>query len=172
MEMAADPQPSSACFTYGTSSQIPAFSWGPGRAEDPRKRSGNRPRTIRFIRIRNHSNLQKLTERDCQDDDTDGDQDDPKQIAIGNASRGKITLRLTRPLGQLGKVFIAQLTDGLIHFLIVKVGGQLSDEDLAKLAQRSRQAQSDFAAGRISDRDLLWIILIAIGIIFLAVALR
>src|SRR5215472_1551267 len=50
--------------------------------------------------------------------------------------------------------------------------GQVSDEDLAKLAERSRQAQADFAAGRISDRDLLWIILIAIGIIVLAVALR
>jgi len=53
-----------------------------------------------------------------------------------------------------------------------KAVGQLSDEDLAKLAERSRQAQRDFAAGRISDRDLLWIILIAIGIIVLAVALR
>jgi|SRR5713101_6873844 len=53
-----------------------------------------------------------------------------------------------------------------------KAVGQLSDEDVAKLAERSRQAQSDFAAGRISDRDLLWIILIAIGIIVLAVALR
>jgi len=50
--------------------------------------------------------------------------------------------------------------------------GQLSDEDLAKLAERSRQAQADFAAGRVSDRDLLWIILIAIGIIVLALALR
>ena len=53
-----------------------------------------------------------------------------------------------------------------------KAVGQLSDEDLAKLAERSRQAQADFAAGRISDRDLLWIILIAIGIIVLALALR
>jgi len=53
-----------------------------------------------------------------------------------------------------------------------KAVGQLSDEDLAKLAERSRQAQKDFAAGRISDRDMLWIILIAIGIIVLAVALR
>ncbi len=53
-----------------------------------------------------------------------------------------------------------------------KAVGQLSDEDLAKLAERSRHAQSDFAAGRISDRDLLWIILIAIAIIVLAVALR
>jgi hypothetical protein len=53
-----------------------------------------------------------------------------------------------------------------------KAMGQLSDEDLGKLAERSRQARADFAAGRISDRDLLWIILIAIGIIVLAVALR
>jgi Flp pilus assembly protein TadB len=53
-----------------------------------------------------------------------------------------------------------------------KAVGQLSDEDLAKLAGRSRQAQNDFAAGRISDRDLLWIILIAIAIIVLVVALR
>jgi len=53
-----------------------------------------------------------------------------------------------------------------------KAVGQLSDEDLAKLAERSRQAQNDFAAGRISYRYLLWIIVIAIGIIVLVVALR
>ena len=60
----------------------------------------------------------------------------------------------------------------LDYLKVDKAVGQLSDEDLAKLAERSRQAQADFAAGRISDRDLLWIILIAIGIIVLAVALR
>lgn len=53
-----------------------------------------------------------------------------------------------------------------------KAIGQLSDEDLSKLAERSRQAQTDFAAGRISDRDMLWIILIALGIVVLALALR
>ena len=53
-----------------------------------------------------------------------------------------------------------------------KAVGQLSDEDLANLAERSRQARTDFAAGRISDRDLLWIILIALAIIVLALALR
>ena len=53
-----------------------------------------------------------------------------------------------------------------------KAVGQLSDEDLARLAARSRQAQSDFAAGRISDRDLLWIIVIALAVIVLAIALR
>ena len=53
-----------------------------------------------------------------------------------------------------------------------KAVGQLSDEDLAKLAERSRQAQSDFAAGTLSDRDLLWIIVIALAIVILALALR
>ena len=58
------------------------------------------------------------------------------------------------------------------HQKVDNAVGQLSDEDLAKLAERSRQAQRDFAAGRISDRDLLWIIVIALAIIVLAVALR
>src|SRR6516225_9656674 len=49
-----------------------------------------------------------------------------------------------------------------------KAVGQLSDEDLARLAERSRQAQRDLAAGRISDRDMLWIIVIALAIVILA----
>ena len=53
-----------------------------------------------------------------------------------------------------------------------KAVGHLSDEDLQKLAGRARRAESDFAAGRISDRDLLWIIVIALGIIVLAIALH
>jgi predicted transcriptional regulator len=53
-----------------------------------------------------------------------------------------------------------------------KAVDQLSDEDLAELAERSRKAQNDFAAGRISDRDLMWIIVIALGIIILALVLR
>ncbi len=53
-----------------------------------------------------------------------------------------------------------------------KAVSQLSDEDLARLAERSRQAQSNFAAGHVSDRDLLWIIVIALGIIVLALALH
>jgi hypothetical protein len=50
--------------------------------------------------------------------------------------------------------------------------GQLSDEDLAKLAERARQAQNDFAAGTLSNRDLLWIIVVALAIIILALILR
>ena len=49
---------------------------------------------------------------------------------------------------------------------------RLSDEDLTKLAEKSRQAQKDFAAGRLSDRDLLWIILIIVAVVIVALAVR
>ena len=53
--------------------------------------------------------------------------------------------------------------------------GQVSDEDLAKLAERSRQVQNDFAGGRagsLSDRDLLIIIVIALIIILIVAVAR
>jgi hypothetical protein len=53
-----------------------------------------------------------------------------------------------------------------------KAVSQLSDEDLAKLAEKSRQAQKDFAAGHLSDRDLLWIILVIVAVLIIALALR
>jgi hypothetical protein len=61
---------------------------------------------------------------------------------------------------------------GVDYLKVDKAIGQLSDEDVAKLAERTRRAQNDFAAGRISDRDLMWIIVIALGIIILALVLR
>ena len=56
-----------------------------------------------------------------------------------------------------------------------KAVGQLSDEDLAKLAARSQQAQNNFAGGRagsLSDRDLLIIIIIAVLLIALVAVLH
>ncbi|HMI52066.1 MAG TPA: hypothetical protein VK525_11170 [Candidatus Saccharimonadales bacterium] len=53
-----------------------------------------------------------------------------------------------------------------------KAISQMSDGDVARLAERSRQAQSDFAAGSLSNRDLLWIILIIVAVIIIALAVR
>lgn len=56
-----------------------------------------------------------------------------------------------------------------------KAVGQLSDEDLTKLAARARQVQDNFAAGKagsLSDRDLLVIIIIAVLVILLIAILR
>jgi hypothetical protein len=50
--------------------------------------------------------------------------------------------------------------------------GQLSDEDVANLAARSRQVEQDFAAGSLSDRDLLVILIIALLVILLVAALH
>lgn len=57
---------------------------------------------------------------------------------------------------------------------IDKAIGQLSDEDLARLAERSRQVRQDFAAGSssFSDRDLLIIVIIGVLIIALVAALH
>jgi hypothetical protein len=63
-------------------------------------------------------------------------------------------------------------TANLDYQKVDKAVGQLSDEDLAKLAERSRKAQNDFAAGRLSDRDLLWIILIIVAVLIIALAVR
>jgi len=56
-----------------------------------------------------------------------------------------------------------------------KAVGQLSDEDVAKLAARSQQIHDNFAAGRagsLSDRDLLIIIIIAVLVIALVAVLH
>jgi hypothetical protein len=50
-----------------------------------------------------------------------------------------------------------------------KAIGRLSDEDLAKLADRSRQAENDFAAGLISAKTLAYIILAIVVIVVIIV---
>jgi hypothetical protein len=48
----------------------------------------------------------------------------------------------------------------------------LSDQELARLAAQAEKAQADFAAGRISDRDLLIILIGLAALILIIVAVR
>jgi hypothetical protein len=48
----------------------------------------------------------------------------------------------------------------------------LSDQELARLAARSEKVQADFAAGRLSDRDLLIVVLCLVALIVIIVAVR
>lgn len=48
----------------------------------------------------------------------------------------------------------------------------LSDAELARLNARAANAQSDFAAGRMSDRDLLLILVAIAALILIIVAVR
>jgi hypothetical protein len=49
---------------------------------------------------------------------------------------------------------------------------QLNAEELAQLAARAEKAQADFAAGQLSDRDLILIILGVIVVVLIIVAVR
>jgi hypothetical protein len=48
----------------------------------------------------------------------------------------------------------------------------LSDAELAQLASRAEKAQADFAAGTLSDRDLIIIILCVAALVLIIVAVR
>ncbi len=48
----------------------------------------------------------------------------------------------------------------------------LNDDDLARLSARAQHAQNDFAAGSLSNRDLIWILVGVAVIILIIVAVR
>lgn len=48
----------------------------------------------------------------------------------------------------------------------------LSDAELAQLASRARKAQADFAAGNLTDRDLIVILILIAALILIIVAVR
>ena len=49
---------------------------------------------------------------------------------------------------------------------------QLDDQELAQLAARANKAQSDLAAGSLSDRDLIIILVCIAALILIIVAVR
>ena len=61
---------------------------------------------------------------------------------------------------------------GIDYQRVDRAISQVSDEDLARMAERSREVNKDFAAGRFSDRDLIIIMLVAVGLILVIVAVR
>lgn len=50
--------------------------------------------------------------------------------------------------------------------------GRLDDAELAQLAARAQKAQADFAAGSLSDRDLIVIMLAVVVLVLVIVAVR
>jgi len=55
---------------------------------------------------------------------------------------------------------------------VKKAVGSLSDAELAQLASRAQTAQADFAAGHLSDRDLIIILIAIAGLILIIVAVH
>ena len=55
---------------------------------------------------------------------------------------------------------------------VKKAVASLSDAELAQLASRAQNAQADFAAGHLSDRDLIIILIVIAGLILIIVAVH
>jgi hypothetical protein len=123
MEITAEPQPSSLCFTYGTSSQIPAFSWVACGSTAPAKSKASNPSENSSLAVVACPRFEELAQRKRQYDDAQSDHDNPKQITVGNPASGEIALRPARPLGELGEIGVTQLPHGLIHLLVGEIRG-------------------------------------------------
>jgi len=90
-------------------------------------------------------------------------QDQPHVVSLGELGKDAARQAQTRQANEQALRTLLSSEQGekalksskLDYQKVDKAIGQLSDEDLAKLGERSRRAQADFAAGRMSDRDLL-----------------
>lgn len=55
---------------------------------------------------------------------------------------------------------------------VTKAVSSLNNDDLARIATHTEKAQKDFAAGSLSNRDLLWIVVGIAALILIIVAVR
>jgi hypothetical protein len=94
-----------------------------------------------------------------------------KDLATASASRNKQVAQLESFLSSPQ----AQQALKIEHVSYQEVDHsiqQLSSDDLARLSARSEIAQKDFAAGNLSNRDLIIIILAILALILIIVAVR
>ena len=105
-------------------------------------------------------------------------QDKQHVVSLGELSKDSAQAALTRHADEGAVRALLSSEQGqkalksahLDYQRVDKAVGQLSDDDLARLAQRSRQAQADFAAGRLSNGAIIGIVaLIAATIILVSV---
>ncbi len=81
--------------------------------------------------------------------------------------RDTVTRFLSTPQAQKA-LGAAKLDAGHVRAAIAS----LNDEELARLAARADKAQADFAAGRLTDRDLLIVLVGLAALILIIVAVR
>src|SRR5215467_12223444 len=61
---------------------------------------------------------------------------------------------------------------GIDYQQVDRAISQVSDQDLARMAARSAEVNHNLAAGRLDDRDLLIILLVAVALILIIVAVH
>lgn len=97
---------------------------------------------------------------------------DLRQEVVNSAeSRQKQVDQVTEFLSS-DKAKQALSTAGIDSKKVTAAISTLNDEELARISARAGKAQADFAAGTLSDRDLILIILAIAILVLLIVALR
>jgi hypothetical protein len=94
-----------------------------------------------------------------------------KDVAAASASREK-EVRQLENLFSSSSAKQAMKSAHVTYRQVDSAVQQLSDDDLARLSARSETAQKDFAAGNISNRDLLIIVVGILALILIIVAVR
>jgi len=94
-----------------------------------------------------------------------------KDLAAATASRDKQVAQLESFLS-LPQAQQAMKIEHVSYQEVDHAIQQLSSDDLARLSARSEIAQKDFAAGNLSNRDLIIIILGILALILIIVAVR
>ena len=94
-----------------------------------------------------------------------------KDVAAASSVRQKNLAQLESFLSSPEAVH-AMKSAHLDYREVQKAVPQLSDQDLAMLSARSLKAQKDFAAGDLSNRDLLIILVGVAALILIIVAVR
>src|SRR5712664_3771620 len=127
MAMAAEPQPSSVCLTYGTSSHTPELFAGAAWANSVGKKANRKPVDTRSIEVFSNASAWSSAQNGYQRNDQNRDDDDDQQVAVRQASRtsstGEIVLHLARARSQVRQIFIAQLADRFVHFPVIDIRG-------------------------------------------------
>lgn len=95
------------------------------------------------------------------------------QAAISQASRGREQARanvmsfLSTPQAERA-MRLAKVDGNLVKNAV----SDLNEEELAQLSAKAVRAQADFAAGRLTERDLLWVLVGIAALILVIVAVR
>jgi hypothetical protein len=97
---------------------------------------------------------------------------DLENAAVDASARRQHNLDILRALFSSEKARHALETAHMDPAKITNAVSSLSDQELAQLATRANKAQADFAAGSLSDRDLIIVLIAIAALILVIVAVR
>ncbi len=129
------------------------------------------PRGLNLLLVAGLSTLMAFPQSAIAQDHVVSSSDIKKDLQAATADRKK-------QLNQVDNLMATHearkaLSDAHVDYQQVRTAVQsLSDEDLAKIAAKANQAQKDFAAGNLTDRDLILIILGIAVLVLIIVAVR